>query len=227
MAGYERAGGYQALRKALQTPPAQIQQWVTACNLGGRGGAGYPGGQEVERHCHGGQGPASQVSGGQCRRDGARHVQRPAPDGRGPQSRRRKRDRQRVRHRSGRGVSLSPVGLQVVGAAAGESPPPGLRPRVSGQEHSRLPLQSGDVSAHQRRPLYVRRERWVFSMRWRAAARSRDRSRPMRPRWGSGASPPSSTTSKPWPTSPISSPTARTSSIASAAPGRAARSSTA
>jgi NADH-quinone oxidoreductase subunit F len=43
---YERAGGYQALRKALQTSPQQIQQWVSECNLGGRGGAGYPAGKK-------------------------------------------------------------------------------------------------------------------------------------------------------------------------------------
>lgn len=43
---YERAGGYQALRKALTMSPAQIQQWVTDCNLGGRGGAGYPAGKK-------------------------------------------------------------------------------------------------------------------------------------------------------------------------------------
>jgi NADH-quinone oxidoreductase subunit F len=43
---YERAGGYQALRKALRTDPVQIQQWVNECNLGGRGGAGYPAGKK-------------------------------------------------------------------------------------------------------------------------------------------------------------------------------------
>jgi NADH-quinone oxidoreductase subunit F len=52
---YERAGGYQALRKALQTPPAQIQQWVTACNLGGRGGAGYPAGKKWSAIAMGGK----------------------------------------------------------------------------------------------------------------------------------------------------------------------------
>jgi NADH-quinone oxidoreductase subunit F len=43
---YERAGGYQALRKALQVGPSQIQQWVSDCNIGGRGGAGYPAGKK-------------------------------------------------------------------------------------------------------------------------------------------------------------------------------------
>jgi NADH-quinone oxidoreductase subunit F len=44
--GYEKAGGYQALRKALKTSPSQIQEWVTDCNLGGRGGAGFPAGKK-------------------------------------------------------------------------------------------------------------------------------------------------------------------------------------
>jgi NADH-quinone oxidoreductase subunit F len=43
---YERAGGYQALRKALRVSPAQIQQWVSDCHLGGRGGAGFPAGKK-------------------------------------------------------------------------------------------------------------------------------------------------------------------------------------
>jgi NADH-quinone oxidoreductase subunit F len=43
---YERAGGYQALRQALRMSPAQIQQWVSDCNLGGRGGAGFSAGKK-------------------------------------------------------------------------------------------------------------------------------------------------------------------------------------
>ncbi len=40
---YERAGGYQALRKALQTmKPEQVTEEVKASNLRGRGGAGFP-----------------------------------------------------------------------------------------------------------------------------------------------------------------------------------------
>ncbi|MEB2362923.1 MAG: NADH-quinone oxidoreductase subunit NuoF [Bryobacteraceae bacterium] len=40
---YERAGGYQALRKALRDlTPAQVQEEVKASNLRGRGGAGFP-----------------------------------------------------------------------------------------------------------------------------------------------------------------------------------------
>jgi NADH-quinone oxidoreductase subunit F len=43
---YERAGGYQALRKALRMTPSQIRQMVTEANLKGRGGAGFPTGQK-------------------------------------------------------------------------------------------------------------------------------------------------------------------------------------
>ncbi len=43
---YERAGGYRALRKALQMSPLQIQQMVSASNLRGRGGAGFPTGRK-------------------------------------------------------------------------------------------------------------------------------------------------------------------------------------
>lgn len=41
--GYERAGGYQAVRKALATmAPLEVQQLVKDSNLRGRGGAGFP-----------------------------------------------------------------------------------------------------------------------------------------------------------------------------------------
>lgn len=43
---YEKAGGYQGLRKALTLPPAEVQALVTQANLNGRGGAGFPAGRK-------------------------------------------------------------------------------------------------------------------------------------------------------------------------------------
>jgi NADH-quinone oxidoreductase subunit F len=45
--GYEAAGGYRALRRALQQmTPKQVQEEVTRANLRGRGGAGFPTGMK-------------------------------------------------------------------------------------------------------------------------------------------------------------------------------------
>ena len=44
--GYEEAGGYQGLRKALKMTPAEVQELVKASNLRGRGGAGFPTGMK-------------------------------------------------------------------------------------------------------------------------------------------------------------------------------------
>ena len=41
LAGYEKLGGYQTLRKALAMAPADITNEVKASNLRGRGGAGF------------------------------------------------------------------------------------------------------------------------------------------------------------------------------------------
>ena len=46
IADYEKAGGYQALRKALKKSPSDIQNMVTDSNLKGRGGAGFSTGQK-------------------------------------------------------------------------------------------------------------------------------------------------------------------------------------
>jgi NADH-quinone oxidoreductase subunit F len=43
---YEKAGGYQAVRKALKTTPKDVLEMVKASNLRGRGGAGFPTGQK-------------------------------------------------------------------------------------------------------------------------------------------------------------------------------------
>src|SRR5438094_8247575 len=44
--GYERAGGYRALRTALDMDPADVIEEVKASGLRGRGGAGFPTGQK-------------------------------------------------------------------------------------------------------------------------------------------------------------------------------------
>src|ERR1700680_877170 len=46
LAEYERAGGYQGLRKALATEPAEVTELVTRSRLRGRGGAGFPTGMK-------------------------------------------------------------------------------------------------------------------------------------------------------------------------------------
>jgi NADH-quinone oxidoreductase subunit F len=42
LAEYERAGGYQGLRKALRMTPAEVTELVKRSSLRGRGGAGFP-----------------------------------------------------------------------------------------------------------------------------------------------------------------------------------------
>ncbi len=40
--GYRRSGGYEALQQAIETNPAELVELITASQLAGRGGAGFP-----------------------------------------------------------------------------------------------------------------------------------------------------------------------------------------
>jgi NADH-quinone oxidoreductase subunit F len=53
IAEYEKAGGYQALRKALRMLPKDIEDEVKKSNLRGRGGAGFPTGLKWSLSAHG------------------------------------------------------------------------------------------------------------------------------------------------------------------------------
>src|SRR3954449_8190168 len=44
---YERRGGYEMLRKALEMEPAQVLDELIASNVRGRGGAGFPMGRKM------------------------------------------------------------------------------------------------------------------------------------------------------------------------------------
>src|ERR1700755_3313652 len=46
LADYERAGGYEALRKALAMAPTEVTELVKKSGLRGRGGAGFPTGMK-------------------------------------------------------------------------------------------------------------------------------------------------------------------------------------
>src|SRR5260370_7868623 len=46
LAGYEQAGGYQGLRKALGMAPLEVIELVKRSTLRGRGGAGFPTGMK-------------------------------------------------------------------------------------------------------------------------------------------------------------------------------------
>ena len=53
LTAYEKAGGYESVRKALKAAPATITDLVTKSKLRGRGGAGFFDRHEVELCPHG------------------------------------------------------------------------------------------------------------------------------------------------------------------------------
>jgi NADH-quinone oxidoreductase subunit F len=50
---YERRGGYQSLRKALDMPPEAVTQEILDAGIRGRGGAGFPAGRKISFLPHG------------------------------------------------------------------------------------------------------------------------------------------------------------------------------
>ena len=53
LAVYERRGGYQSLRKALDMPPEAVTQEIMDAGIRGRGGAGFPAGRKISFLPHG------------------------------------------------------------------------------------------------------------------------------------------------------------------------------
>jgi NADH-quinone oxidoreductase subunit F len=53
LAVYERRGGYQSLRKALDIPPEAVTQEIMDAGIRGRGGAGFPAGRKISFLPHG------------------------------------------------------------------------------------------------------------------------------------------------------------------------------
>ena len=146
---YERAGGYQAIRKVLrEMTPQEVSGGSEELESARPRWRRFPDWGEVELSSHGQRCSATQVSGRQCRRDGAGHIQRPLADGRRSAPADRRNDRGGLcdpgRHR----LHLSARRIQ-----AGRTSdwhvrlPKPTRARYLGQEHSRFGLQPGNVSS--------------------------------------------------------------------------------
>ena len=153
---YERAGGYQALRKALQSmTPAEVTEEVKDSNLRGRGGAGFPTGLKWTFVPKSAPHPRYLVANADEMEPGTF------------------KDRlllERDPHQLiegmiiagyATGTDVAYIFLRGEYKLAGEENRKGhsrsLRRRLSREEHSRLRLQSRTAPAHQRRPLHVRR----------------------------------------------------------------------
>ena len=168
---YLRAGGYAALRKSLGSmTPEEVIHDVTASNLRGRGGAGFPTGKKWSLEPADGDARHAQIPRGQRRRDGARHLQGPAADGGRSAPAGRRHHRQRLRDPGERRLHLPARGIHACRPASAARDRRGARQGLSRQEYPGLGVRPGAPSAPQRRTLYLRR-------RDRDADRSRGQSR--------------------------------------------------
>ena len=118
---------------------------------------GIPHRPEVELRAHGRRRADAQVSRGQRRRDGARHLQGPHAAGREPAPPHRGDDPLGLHDPGHQRVHLPALGLQGGGGAHQPGAGRGPRQGLPGQEHPRHRLRLRAGSAHQRRPLHVRR----------------------------------------------------------------------
>ena len=135
LTNYERRGGYDALRAALQMEPAEVVALVKESGLRGRGGAGFPTGMKWSFIPQDNPKPkylvvnADESEPGTCK-DIPLMMASPAHSGRG-------RDHLRVRDPRQHGVHLRPRR----GAARGTPPaaggPGGVLRRLRRQEHPR------------------------------------------------------------------------------------------
>ena len=103
---------------------------VTASNLRGRGGAGFPTGKKWSFVPRATRCAAHEISGRQRRRDGAGHVQGPAADGRRSASADRRRHRQRLRDPGERRLHLSARRIHARRAGVSSARSPRLMPRA-------------------------------------------------------------------------------------------------
>ena len=177
--GYRRAGGWQALPKALGMSPDDVITVVKNAGLRGRGGAGFADRREVELPAAGRRQAA--LPGGQRGRVRTGHLQgRPADDGqpapahRGRGHRRvRDRGRPRVHLRPGRGAARDPAAAQ---RGAG-----GVRGRATSARTSSAPgstWRSSSTPGPAPTSAARRPRCWT---RWRASAGCRGTSRRSRP----------------------------------------------
>ena len=154
---YEKAGGYQAVRKALGMTPQQVQDIVKASNLRGRGGAGFPTGAKWSFVPMGDNAPkikylvvnADEMEPGTFKDrlllEGDPHqiIEGVITSAYAIQA--------------GQSYIFHPLGIQACRKEAGKSHCRSLCSRVSRKEHPWLGIQPRTSHPFQRRPLHLRR----------------------------------------------------------------------